>query len=231
MNISTMNPEELLEQGYTSKQLFGTPTREEISLAKAIKKASATAIGKILAEYQQQLNENVELENHLANLLKAKVEEATPDELEDVVQEAKRAGREVWHKVRIHVMERNERLANQVRQAENVASLDLLTEATARADGWVPRAVYEAGIEVAEKLIEDANLTQLDQIAEFAHKRHMWSALAKSIKARDAALIRKVNRYEKTFGYVVKSGARQQLVTNVRKAIRMVETEKWQFAS
>jgi hypothetical protein len=229
MNPTTTNPELLFEvrDGITSTEVLNGGV-DAVELASQLDQATATAIGVILAEHQSALAPL--LATHLAGLLKEKVWAASPDELEDIVQQAKDAGREVWLQVRPAVIERNDYQAAQVRKCTSPDALEMMLASMAKSDSdWLPAAVYAAAKDSLRDMIKMASMVQLDTISDVAKAWRCRRDLLPDIKARDQALVRFASRYEKAFGgYVVKSGPRQELVDKVRRAIRMVENG-WEF--
>jgi len=225
-DLVTANPEDLFIEYESSEEIFDGGV-DTVALANQLDAASAVAIGRLLADYQTSLAPM--LSSHLVELLKKKIWDATPDQLEDVVQEAKAEGRDVWQKVRLAVMQRNEYQASQVGTCNNVPAMDMMLKSMAKSGTlWLPRPVYDAMIETLRKMISTATMTQLDVIGDFVGAWRCRGVLLEDIKARDKTLVRSVSRYEKTFGYVVRSGARQELVDKARRALRMVENG-WSF--
>jgi hypothetical protein len=229
-NVDTTNPETLLIEGHTSKELF-TDLSDSDVLA-AVRKDTPINIASLLAYHQEEIES--QLAQGIVQVLVDKINEATPDQLENIVDEAQAIGRPVWLEVRPHLMKRNNDIAKRVSEATNLAGMELICNSVAKVNGdikWVPKPVYNAIKENLEARIATANLTQLDDLAQVAHRWRLWTALSDTIKARDAYLLNKASVYQQFSGYVVQNEAKRKLIDSIREAIRMVEDEDsdWNF--
>lgn len=233
LDVVVTDPEEMIGEGYSADELLnGGLTDEQINeLAAELAKASPTALAKMLA-CNQNLAQHIvdDVEKRIVQ----KVWEATPDELEVIVEQAKQE--KVWSgRVKAAVMRRNEMQATAVRNCKNLAALDVILYAVAKGDdGWLPATVYHAAIKNVRGWIKEANMSELDDLSDFASKWRFKHAVLPDIKERDAALIRSLSRAEKVrgdgsvVGYALKSGARQELVNNARRALRMIDSGRWE---
>lgn len=232
-SVMTTNPEDMLAEGYTADELVNGGVSDEYidSLASELASASPVALASMLAANQnlaQHIVDDVE------KLIIEKVWQATPDELEVIVQQAK--AEQVWNsRVKAAVMKRNEMQATAVRNCKNLHALDIILYAVSKkGDGWLPAKVYHAAIENVRGWIKEATMSELDELSDLASKWRFKHAVLPDIKERDAALIRSLSRAEKVrgdgsvAGYALKSGERQKLVENARRALRMIDSGRWE---
>jgi hypothetical protein len=216
------NPEDLLADGLTANEVLGGGI-DTAELAKQLDQASVAAITEVLVSHQKHLSKY--LGRHMSKLIAKKVWDATPEQLEDIIQEAKASGDDVWNEVRKIVQRRNDLIASQVAGYTNLDALDALLTSVAKQDGrWLPRPVYDAAKKVVSSMVADANMTTLDKIGDFAAKWRFSHEINQALRNRDGHLVRAVDRYKTLIGYTLRSGSRQMAVENARKAIRMVES-------
>lgn len=224
-NIDVTNPEDLLQGEVQTSQMFDDfmSPRE---LADIFEGATVVNIGKVLVEYGDVLPE--EPKDGIGKLLAGKVYHATPDELQEICDEAKRQG--VWHIVNKHVIERNNKHAQAVHKCETLASFDMMLDAIMPSSGWLPSSVYHTAGKVLERFVLDTDrVTNIDEIQDMADKWRLLGAIRKVVASQDQALIRAIKRYKQSFGYRVKSGARHKVIESGAKALRMVESGDWVF--
>jgi len=227
-NIDVVNPEALLEQGYTYSKLFSDLTDTEI-VAK-VQQATVPDIARLLSEYQEVIETS--LVKRITNVLSAKINKATADELEAIVDECNAIGKEVWLIARPYLMIKNNQVADSIRSCATLQEMEKILIKVAKINGplrWVPKPVYLALKECLEPRIAIANLTQLDQLAQMAHRWRQWHDLSPAIKKRDKELLGKASVYQQYSGYVVQSEAKKLLIDEIRTAIRMVEDEDQGF--
>jgi len=225
MNYSTINPETLIvDMGMTSQEIFEGPEGLVDEIAKELANSSPVSLA-ILLEANQQLAR--EIVSDIEQVIVQKVWDATPDELEELVEQAK--DNKVWNsRVKAAVQRRNQMQVRAIKECHNLEMLDTMLTAMARTrDGWLPASVYEAAKENLAKRIETATMTELDTISSLAGRWRVRHALLPAIKERDAALIRTLSRAEVIGGYVLKTGTRKQLIEKPRKALRLIDTGKW----
>lgn len=225
-NIDVANPEDLLQGEVQPSQMFDDfiSPRE---LADILSEANVTSLGKVLIGYGDVLPNNPK--EGIGKLLATKVYEATPDELQEICDDAKNQG--VWHIVNRSVMERNNKHARAVYKCENIASFDLLLSAIAKSGSrWLPSPVYHTAGKVLERFVNDADrVTDIDEIQDTADRWRLLGQILKAVAKKDTALRRAIERHKMAYGYRVKSGSRHELITSAAEALRKVESGEWVF--
>lgn len=225
-NIDVMNPEDLLQGSVSSSEMFDdfVSPRE---LAQILTNATVVNVGKLLREYSDAMPDDAR--DGVVRLLAEKVYEATPDELEEVRYEAQR--QRVWPLIKRHVMQRNNKHAQDVHKCENLASFDMLLSAIAKSGSlWLPSPVYHTAGKVLERFVnESTTVTEIDRIQNTAKKWRLLEQIKQAVRGKDQALLRAAERHKSTCGYRLQSGRRYELLQSTAEALRKVENGSWVF--
>jgi hypothetical protein len=229
-NIDTANPEDLLENGEDAHYLLTgevevkPPSLEVIAasrnLARLLIEQSPLALSKVIAHYAEVGGLAPTTSNAMVSLLENKVMDASPDQLNDLVSEAKHHG--VWPFIKPMVQARNEHVAKQLEEYTNVSALDMVLEQMATTSSqWIPAPVYEKAVTVLRQLAKDANIVKLDEIVNVASKWRMKPKVMSQVIARNRALVDALAIHDCGVGYPMRREHESLLVTSAFRALRM----------
>lgn len=180
--------------GMSAAQMLGIDTSSsEVeaaarNLARVLMKSSPVAIATLIDQYSVDAHSSQDVRNGMALILQHKIEEATPDQLEKVIAEAKSEG--VWHLVRPVVMKRNEKLAEHLSRFMNIEAVVDFLQGTATTEGkWLPGPLYDAAGIALVAIAEQATVTVLDRVMEVAREFRLNGMVAPVAAKRNRYLI------------------------------------------
>jgi len=230
--VATTNPETLLESGISASMLLtGEPAKLAASpslrqaadnLAIVLMKCQPLGLALLLEEFSEHGGHTPSVGNAVVELLSKKVMEASPDEINSLVVEAKKE--HVWQWIKPTVLARNEQLAEDVLAITNLDALDLYLEQVATSTGdapWLPGPVYEAAVVVARQLATKANITLLDKIGDLSWRWRIKSKVSDALRKRHYQLVDSIAKFYCGNGYIMKEGTKSMLVDNPGRALRL----------
>ena len=226
-NVDQTDPAELLEETLdTGLVMTGTRTpgqqavRASRNLARLLLDQNPIALAKTIEHFAEYGGAPPNVSNAMISLLRQKIFDCTPDQLNAVVQQAKAEG--LWEYVKVYVNERNDMLAEQMEEYTNAAALEnFMLSVEVTETGWIPAPIYQRGIKMLRQMATVATLSKLDLIVQIATKRNMKFRVMPSVKDRNSALIETIVAFRKPWGYGMRRGHEQKLVQNPMAALRM----------
>jgi hypothetical protein len=231
-DVATMNPEDLLENGQPASMLLaGEPAKQKASkslqlaarnLAIVLLDSEPLALARLLEEFSESGGHTPAIGNTVVELLEKKIKEASPDEINALVVEAKEHF--VWQWVKPAVLARNELLAKAVIAITNPEALDLYLEQVATSTGdspWLPGPVFDAAVTVVRQLVNKANILQLDRLGDLAWRWRIKPKVSNDLRRRHNALVDSIAKYNCGNGFVMQHGTKSMLVENPNRALRL----------
>lgn len=227
-NVDTTNPELLLEEELDAQYILTgerTVPPEVVAaarnLARLLIAESPIELARTIAFFAFNGGATPAVGNAMIELLEARIEEATPDELNDIVREAKLA--DVWTFIKPAIMARNEQVASQVRGYRNMDALEeFLSGLATDGESWLPGPVYMELGDHLRQLAKEADITLLDAIAELAGRWRLKGKIRDALSKRNSQLIASLQASRLGAGYALKKGNKSLLVENPMRALRLM---------
>jgi hypothetical protein len=227
-NADTMNPEDLLLASEQASELDGEQpaspeaTAAAYNLGRVLQEIDPIALASLVVHYANEGGIPASASSILTQELERKIGNATPDELNFLISDAK--ARHVWPLVKTFVLERNEEIAQDVMEIASLVTLKAHLPVIATSTNWLPGPVYQAAAHVLCSLAEQAaGIGQLDAIAETAKEWRLLRSVIPVIKQRNSELVAAIQDCKATTGYVMQRGSQKILVENPLRALRMGE--------
>lgn len=227
--IDVTNPELLLEDDLDARFILTGERTVPVevvaaarNLARLLIAESPVGLARTIAFFAHNGGATPAIGNAMVDLLQKKIIECTPDQLNDIVHEAKVAG--VWFFVKPAIMARNDMIAEQVDDYHNMAALDMfLGQLATDSENWLPGPVYVKLEEHLRQLAQEADITLLDAIADLASKWRLKSKIRKTLSARNKQLIASLPAASRPAGgYVLRRGGHSLLATSPLQVLRLV---------
>jgi len=232
-DVATMNPETLMENGESAASLLGLPEPVLASaslelaarnLARILLDSSPIALARLLDNFAENGGHTPAVGNATIDLLNRKVVEASPDEINGIVAQAK--AEHVWQWIKPSVMARNDELAKRVTEITNPDALDTYLRQVALTTGdspWLPGPIYDAAARVVRQLATTADILQLDMLGNLAWEWRFKKKVSNALRERHDALLHSIAKYSQGNGYVMKHDTKTILVDTPSRALRLAQ--------
>jgi hypothetical protein len=230
-NVHTENPESLLEKNLDAEYVLNgerTPSPSMVAAARNVAnlliEKDPLALALMIDHFAEHGGSTPTVDNAMVDLLEHKIREATPDRLSSLVQEAKVAG--VWTSIKPVILKRNDDLATQVEEYNNLEALQVFLESVATSDSiWLPGPVFSATAARLRQLAREApTVTRLDRIMEMARLWRMPDKVRKVVASCNAAFIASIVPFRTPDGrYRLHRGSERRLVEKPLVVVKMVE--------
>jgi len=239
MNVDIVNPEELFEDTESMNEVDAslvldgarTPSPAVIMAARNLSvmllSSKPLSLASTIAHFADKGGSPPHVANAMVDLLERKIADATPDELNGLVQEAKVVG--VWTFIKPAIMARNDALSEQISKYTNLDALIAILPTLATSANWLPGPIFAATTDALRQMATVANITVLDRIAETALIWRMKGRIKDSLIARNRELVKEIaTKYIENGGWRLHKGSERVWVDRPMKALRL-EARGYEF--